>query len=220
MWDRPLATASAAVRANASIDGYPTTSGGQDVGSGGEEGTGEAATGQSFEARARRVVAEHVPDGDLDAMEVMFHLLRAAARVVHDLETNVHRPMGLTWAGFRVLFCTWVDGPLPAHEIARLSNVSRASISSVLGTLERRGLLTRTRSSTDRRVVHVELTARGRSHMAAHWRRQNDRERQWASAVDPDRRAAFVDALSSVLRLELPTATDEAAGSAPPIPSR
>jgi MarR family transcriptional regulator, negative regulator of the multidrug operon emrRAB len=157
-----------------------------------------------FEARARLVVSEHMPEADLDAMAVLYNLLRTAARVVHDLETNVHRPFGHTWASFRVLFNVWVAGPISPQELARLSSVSRASISSVLNTLEEKGLVARTRNTTDRRAVEVELTHEGRSHMIAYWARHNDREREWAAALGPVQRRALIDALHALYAHNLP----------------
>jgi MarR family transcriptional regulator, negative regulator of the multidrug operon emrRAB len=157
-----------------------------------------------FEARARLLVSEHAPDADLDSMAVMYNLLRTAARVVQDLETNVHRPFGLTWASFRVLFNVWVAEPISPRELARLSSVSRASISSVLNTLELRGLVVRKRTSPDRRVVEVELTEAGRLHMVRHWSHHNDREREWAAALDAKQRRALIDALKALIAHHLP----------------
>ncbi len=178
----------------------------------GESGaTGLGGIEDLFEARARQVVSAHAPDPDLDAMAVVFNLLRTAARVVQDLETNIHRPFGLTWAGFRVLFNVWVAGPISPRELARLSSVSRASISSVLNTLEEKGLVLRTRTSPDRRVVQVELTEEGRAHMIEHWSKHNDRERDWAAALDAGQRWALIDALHSLYAHRLPAPREETA---------
>jgi DNA-binding MarR family transcriptional regulator len=150
------------------------------------------------------VVSEHAPGADLDAMAVLYNLLRTAARVVHDLETNVHRPFGHTWASFRVLFNVWVAGPISPRELARLSSVSRASISSVLNTLEERGLILRSPNPADRRGVEVELTEQGRLHMVEYWSRHNEREREWAAALGPSQRRALIDALQTLYRHSLP----------------
>jgi DNA-binding MarR family transcriptional regulator len=154
---------------------------------------------QQFEARARHVVAQHAPDADLESMAVLYNLLRTAARIVQDLETTIHRPFALSWAGFRVLFNVWVAGPISPRELARLSSVSSASISSVLDTLERKGLVVRRRASADRRLVQVELTERGRAQMVEHWRKHNERERQWAASLDGDQRSALISALRTML---------------------
>jgi len=168
----------------------------------------------AFEARARQLVAEHAPEADLDSMAVMYNLLRTAARVVQDLETNVHRPFGLTWASFRVLFNVWVAEPISPRELAQLSSVSRASISSVLNTLEVRGLVVRRRTSPDRRVVEVELTEAGRLHMVRHWSHHNDREREWAAALDVKQRRALIDALKTLIAHRLPAPPHQTAPAA------
>jgi DNA-binding MarR family transcriptional regulator len=143
----------------------------------------------AFTALARERTAALAPGTDHEAMDVVLGVIRLANRLVGDLESEVHRPMGWSWAGFRILFTLWVAGPLEPRALARLSAVTRASISSVLNTLERDGLVERRRASEDRRVITVVLTARGRRRVAQGFRRQNEREREWVGALAPtDRR--------------------------------
>src|SRR4051812_9224694 len=89
----------------------------------------------------------------LDVIEIVTDLTRLKARLVQDFERHVHRPLGLTWAGFRILNALWVFGALPQQELGRVSGSSRASISSALGTLEDRGLVWRTTAHEDRRQL-------------------------------------------------------------------
>jgi DNA-binding MarR family transcriptional regulator len=138
-----------------------------------------------FTKLARERTEELVPGTDQEAMDVVLGVIRLANRLVGDLETEVHRPMGWSWAGFRILFTLWVAGPLEPRALAHLSAVTRASISSVLNTLERDGLVERRRESSDRRMVTVVLTTSGRRQTAEAFRRQNERERQWVSALEP-----------------------------------
>ena len=67
-----------------------------------------------------------------------------------------------------------------SRRLARLSAVSRASISSVLNTLQRDGLIERRRESSDRRVVTVVLTDRGRTVVADAFGEHNRREQALA----------------------------------------
>ncbi len=128
--------------------------------------------------------SELAPGTDLDAMTVVFNVIRLANRLVSDLESSVHRPRGLSWAGFRLLFTLWVAGSLEPRTLARLSAVTRASISSVLNTLERDGLVERRRESTDRRIVTVVLTPAGRTAVEEAFREHNVREREWLAGLD------------------------------------
>src|SRR5947209_6074314 len=129
-----------------------------------------------------------VPDFDAEAAGVVFNLIRAANRIVQDLEAVAHRPAGLSWAGFRILFTIHTMGPTEPQQLARFSGVTRASISSVLNTLERDGLVERRRGSADKRLVTVTLTERGKTVIDEAMRRQNARERAWVAGLDHEER--------------------------------
>lgn len=153
-------------------------------------------------AQAR--VREVVPDADLSALAVVFTLIRASDRLVYDLET-VHRPLGWTWPGFRILFWIWLLGPLEPRDIALLVNASRASISSVVNTLERDGFVVRRRGSNDRRLVTVELTTRGGERIAEAFNVHNQREREWVRVFSKEERTTLVELLSRLLDNGLPS---------------
>jgi DNA-binding MarR family transcriptional regulator len=154
---------------------------------------------ESFDDLARRRVAEFAPGTDLDAMTVVFNVIRLANRMVWDLESTVHRRRGWSWAGFRILFTLWIAGPLEPRALARLSAVTRASISSVLNTLERDGLVDRRRDSPDRRIVTVDLTDEGRAQVAEAFREHNAREQAWVSTLAPGERVALAGMLHRLL---------------------
>lgn len=142
-----------------------------------------------FERVAVDAVASAVPDADLDALRASFDLIRASTRLVQRLEAEVHRAAGWSMAGFRVMFCVWVGGELEPRDIARLSGLSRAAVSSVLNTLERDGLVERFRESEDRRLVTVRLTDDGAERLVAAYRHQNEVEQEFfGSLSSADRR--------------------------------
>lgn len=141
--------------------------------------TGSGLDRAGFDRLVLDRIAELEPDADRDAMAVVFNLMRLANVMVADVESNVHRPRGLSWAGFRILFALWIAGPLEPRALARLAAVTRASISSVLNTLERKGLVERRRESADRRVITVLLTATGRRAVSTAFRSHHERERAW-----------------------------------------
>jgi DNA-binding MarR family transcriptional regulator len=147
-------------------------------------------------AKAR--IGEVVADADLSAFAIAFTLIRAAERVTYELET-AHRPMGWTWSGFRVLFWIWLLGPLEPREIATLASSSRASISSALNTLERNGFVARSRGSTDRRLVTVELTERGADRMAEAFGAANRRERALVAGFSPEERRTLTKLLGRLI---------------------
>lgn len=138
---------------------------------------------EEFEAQMQAALRDLAPSADGEAMALVINLLRAAGRLQQDFETTVHRPAGLSFAAFRVMFTIKAAGRLNAQQLARLSNVTAASMSSLLNTLERYGLVARRKAETDGRMVVVELTPEGESVLAALQERNHRREVEWASAL-------------------------------------
>ena len=99
---------------------------------------------------------------DLDAQAVVFQLYRTSTDVIAALEAKALRPLGLSHTGFALLVTIWVGGPQEVRSLARKHRLSKPSVTSAIGTLERMGLVARERSTEDRRLVSVALTAQGR----------------------------------------------------------
>lgn len=171
---------------------------GAEVGGVGSEGMPLCSTA-AFDDAARQRVAGALPGTDTEAMALLLNLIRMANRVVQDFETNVHRPLGLSWAGFRMLFTLFVLGPMEQHDVARYAGVSRAAASSVLATLERDGHVTRERSVADRRMVAVALTPAGRRLVTRAYKGQREREPGWVAPLDRGDRAELNRLLRALL---------------------
>ncbi|HTW12782.1 MAG TPA: MarR family transcriptional regulator, partial [Solirubrobacteraceae bacterium] len=120
-------------------------------------------------------------------------------RILQDLETNVHRPAGVTWAAFRALFTVAAVGPIAPAQLASLTSVSPASISSVLNTLERNKLVQRKPSAADGRSVLVNLTPKGRRAVRELVVRNNTREVAWMAALSDSERKALARLLHKLL---------------------
>lgn len=162
-------------------------------------------TAWDFEQRARDRVTGLSRDIDLHTFAAAFNLFRVSSQLVQDLEATVHRPAGLSIAGFRILFTVWTLGDLQPRQLAALSGVSRAAVSGVLNTLERDGLVERLREHSDGRLVTVRLTEDGAERVQAVYRAQNRRERELFASLDDDE----LDVLSSFIRrLLAPDASD------------
>jgi DNA-binding MarR family transcriptional regulator len=158
----------------------------------------QQATGvEDFRAAlVRRHQDEGVVDADSSARaELVFHLTRLHVRLSGDFDA-LHRRRGWTWAGFRIMNVLWAVGPAELRDLARLSGTSRAAISSALNTLERDGLVVRTPVAGDKRLVRIELTARGHAELLDGIRDQAERERQWFAALDAGERAELTAMLA------------------------
>lgn len=153
----------------------------------------------SFIDYAVEQVRQRQPDTDLDAMRVVFTLHRMVNLMVYDLESTVHRRYGWSWAGFRVMFVLWTAGPQEFKDIARLSGMSRASVSALVKTLERDGLTDRTPSQTDGRAAIISLTKAGSRQLEAAYAEHNRREQQWCGALTASEQKGLVAQLQRMI---------------------
>jgi DNA-binding MarR family transcriptional regulator len=124
-------------------------------------------------------------------MAVVANAWRAAQGIRGYLESRVLRPEGLSFAGFSLLFNLWVWGPMETRALAGSMSCSRATVSSVSGTLERRGLVTRRGDERDRRLVLLELTESGRAMMDELYPRFNAGEAELASTLSQAERTTL-----------------------------
>lgn len=147
--------------------------------------------------RARHDAEGVVEESARDGMALVFNLTRLSTRLNQEFE-SVHRRLGWSWAGFRIMNVLWVAGAMELRHIARLSGASKAAISSALNTLERDGLVARVRDEGDRRLVRVALTERGHEQLRRGMEAQVEVERIWFAALDPDDRHTLVRLLGTL----------------------
>ena len=89
------------------------------------------------------------------ALAVASNIWRAAQGFKLKMEREVLREHDLSFASFSTLFIIWIWGPLETREIAKSQAVSKATVTSLLITLEKRGLVRRKSSKVDKRLVIV-----------------------------------------------------------------
>ncbi|GAB3916711.1 hypothetical protein GCM10027613_15630 [Microlunatus endophyticus] len=75
----------------------------------------------------------------------------------------VLRPHGLGSTQWAVLYELTTSGPTSQRDLGRVLHIERASLSGVVATLVRKGLVEQTPSETDQRQRLVMLTDAGRS---------------------------------------------------------
>lgn len=152
----------------------------------------------SFVDYAVERTGQAIPAVDPQAMRLVLTLHRATSALTYDLESSVHRPRGWSWSGFRVLFALWVAGPMEAKRAAELSGMSRAAISSLVNTLERDGLVSRTRATNDRRAVELALTEAGTEAIVGAFQEHNQREQAWADVLSKPERTILIGLLDKL----------------------
>lgn len=158
-----------------------------------------AADLAAFRARSAELFEQLVGSGN-DTQTVVWHLIRVATLVERSLETEVYRPLGLTWTGFRIMYNVYVLGSVEPYRLAHIIGVSAPSISSGLTTLERLGLVSRSRELPNRRVVRVALTPKGKQTVESTLPRHYAAEVAALQALEPAEMAQLAQLLSKVFR--------------------
>jgi DNA-binding MarR family transcriptional regulator len=98
---------------------------------------------------------------DLEHASLMHLVSLAGAVVTRRWNRLLEQQHGVSAAGLNVLL-TLAGGELTHREVARRCWVRPATLTGVVDTLERNGLVRRTRSAVDRRQVLLILTPEGR----------------------------------------------------------
>jgi MarR family transcriptional regulator, 2-MHQ and catechol-resistance regulon repressor len=96
------------------------------------------------------------------ALTAYVKLLRATKAVVARIEPRL-AANGLTPTQLGVLDAILHRGPLTQRQLSRKVLTSAGNMTDVIDKLERRCLVRRTRSETDRRAIQVDLTDGGRT---------------------------------------------------------
>jgi DNA-binding MarR family transcriptional regulator len=88
-------------------------------------------------------------------------LLRQASTAFNRLFKAMLAPVGMSYGQFQYLQGLWEGDGLTQTELTRKVGVEMAASTAILDSLEKRKLIKRVRNSSDRRKIHVYLTAAG-----------------------------------------------------------
>lgn len=114
-------------------------------------------------AAARPAPADFYVPENYQPEESVGYLMR---RILNTVASEIEREMApndLTNAQWIPLFKLFMGSASTVAELARECQLDAGAMTRLLDRLEAKGLLKRVRSSDDRRVVNLELTAQGRS---------------------------------------------------------
>jgi DNA-binding MarR family transcriptional regulator len=165
--------------------------------------------------------AREFPDLDPSATEVFLHLLRSGDEAFRVVETHLAKH-DITQGGFSVLMALWGNCRLGGTEpklspatLAGRTGVTRATMTGLVDTLERSGLVRRAPDLADRRSMTVGITPRGekllRKILPDHFRQM-----AWLMApLSENERKSLVRLLLKLLRRASENDGRTATGSAP-----
>ncbi len=132
---------------------------------------------------------------DLPAMALASNVFRAATAMRRRLEQAALRDTDLSWTAFKVLWVLWIWGERETRFVAVEADVTKGTLTGVVDTLEKRGLVTRRRHSDDRRLVSIALTEAGATLIESIFPTFNGEERAIADLLHPADQHALVGGL-------------------------
>jgi DNA-binding MarR family transcriptional regulator len=135
------------------------------------------------------------PGANSRATETAMNIVRTGDLLVKRIADLV-QPFDLTPSSGLVLgILADLGEPLPPNKIAERLIISRASVTSLLDSLERRGYVRRSPHSTDRRMLLIELTDSGRQ--VAHEFRLlvHQHQKAWLAAFTEQEQTQLIDIL-------------------------
>ncbi|MGJ9385708.1 MarR family transcriptional regulator [Salipaludibacillus sp. CF4.18] len=98
---------------------------------------------------------------DLDAVSVVTNIYRVAQGLRNKMEREVLSKYGLSWTSFSILYDLSIWKAIETKKLAESAAVSKATISNITKTLEKKELCYRKTDTRDRRITYVMITAKG-----------------------------------------------------------
>lgn len=154
----------------------------------------------TFGVLAENRLREEFPHSDPSVNSLLLFLNRASADFTTDLETEVHKPLGLSWSEYRLLFVLWIAGDMEPARVAELTHTSRASISNLSLSLMNMGLIDRRPSLTDKRSVVLSLTDLGVDKVKQAYLDQDARQRKLLAVLTDEEQAILRILLAKMVR--------------------
>ena len=93
----------------------------------------------------------------------VFELLNQVARLLRDIQRETVREANLTPPQYQTLRLLWVQDGRPFKELAASNGCTPPTMTGIVDTLEKKGLVTRQPNPADRRSLLVTLTEKGRA---------------------------------------------------------
>jgi DNA-binding MarR family transcriptional regulator len=93
----------------------------------------------------------------------VFELLEQVARQLNEVQRQTVREINLTPPQYQTLRLLWAQDGRPLKELANLNGCTPPTMTGIVDTLEKKGLVARQPNPADRRSLLVTLTEAGRS---------------------------------------------------------
>jgi DNA-binding MarR family transcriptional regulator len=140
---------------------------------------------------------EQTPEGSLLATEAVMNTIRTAD-LLFDQIGRLLRPLGVSAAGGLVLGILRDHGTMPPSELGDRLQVTRATVTGVVDSLERRGFVRRAANPADRRSLLLELTPAGRAVVQELRTLVHGSERAWMAVLSEAELRVYIDVLHRI----------------------
>jgi DNA-binding MarR family transcriptional regulator len=141
--------------------------------------------------------AKQTPRGRAIATETVMNIVRTADLLLDQIG-RLLRPLGVSPAGGLVLGLLRDHGPLSPSALGDKLIVTRATVTGVVDSLERRGYVERTPNPQDRRSLLIRLTPSGRKVLAEVRSIVHDHERDWMQEFTDEELSSLIGALHRI----------------------
>lgn len=102
---------------------------------------------------------------NFEAIAVATNIYRVAQGLRNKMEREVLSQYGISWTSFSILYDLWIGGATETKKIAISAGVSKATVSNITNTLEKKELCFRKVDNRDRRITYLILTEKGKQVM-------------------------------------------------------
>lgn len=138
---------------------------------------------------------QRYPNSSASATECAMNLVLTADLLVKRI-SSLLQPFGLSPASGLVLsILADAESPLPPNEIADRLIISRATVTGLLDSLEKRGYAQRIPHLSDRRMLLVQLTEKGRQVANAFRPIVHEHQKVWLRVLSEDEQQRLINSL-------------------------
>ncbi|MEW9109583.1 MarR family winged helix-turn-helix transcriptional regulator [Cytobacillus gottheilii] len=137
---------------------------------------------------------------NLNAVSVVTNIYRVAQGLKNEMEREVLSKHGLSWTSFSILYDLWIWKSVETKKLAELNAVSKATISNITKTLEKKEYCYRKTDPRDRRITFLAITEQGKKVIEELYPQFHQSEVKIASSLSEDEQKTAAELLRRMIR--------------------
>ncbi|KAB2328905.1 MarR family transcriptional regulator [Bacillus mesophilum] len=137
---------------------------------------------------------------NLNAVSVVTNIYRVAQGLKNEMEREVLSKHGLSWTSFSILYDLWIWKSVETKKLAELNAVSKATISNITKTLEKKEYCYRKTDQRDRRITYLAITDSGKKVIEELYPQFHQGEVKIASSLSENEQKTAAELLRRMIR--------------------